>query len=449
MRIVHADMADAVPRIPLASLSPAEFRERFMVPNLPVMLTGASDGWRAVAEWIDASGEPDVARLAALFPGSEVAVVDGAGKPHDMSLREYADWWVHRRASGPPLYLKDWHQPREQPDYGAYRQPQHVADDWLNEHWAAAGGGGGGGDHRFVYVGPAGSKTALHADVFFSFSWSANVCGRKRWWLLPAAQRRLASDAATQPLAADIRTLRDAAAHVIELEQGPGELLFVPSGWYHQVENMRDTISINHNWLNACNARWGLRRLRETLDAVRAGLGADAADQELCMGLLRRRCGLDLWEWAELLAGVCARRLPSLLAEAPSDEAPSDEAPPASLVPPAPCVEPARAGHDVQVASALLRETLALLSGEAPAAEAAAEAASETSAADDAAFEEWDELEEERQQQLLELSRRLHQAERALERASSMAETGCGDGKGRAALRRKRVRDEVAPSPDS
>ena len=113
------------------------------------------------------------------------------------------------------------------------------------------------------------------------------------------------------------------------------------------------------------------------------------------------------------------------------------------------CVEPARAGHDVQIASALLRETLALLSGEAPAAEAAAEAASETSAADDAAFEEWDELEEERQQQLLELSRRLHQAERALERASSMAETGCGDGKGRAALRRKRVRDEVAPSPDS
>ena len=165
------------------------------------------------------------------------------------------------------------------------------------------------------------------------------------------------------------------------------------------------------------------------------------------MGLLRRRCGLDLWEWAELLAGVCARRLPSLLAEAPSDEAPSDEALPASLVPPAPFVEPARAGDDVQVASGLLRETLALLSGEAPAAEAAeaaAEAASETLAADDAAFEEWDELEEERQQQLLELSRRLHQAERALERASSMVETG--DGKGGAALRRKRVRDELAVS---
>ena len=29
--------------------------------------------------------------------------------------------------------------------------------------------------------------------------------------------------------------------------------MFVPSGWYHEVYNMQDTISINHNWLNCCN----------------------------------------------------------------------------------------------------------------------------------------------------------------------------------------------------
>lgn len=28
-------------------------------------------------------------------------------------------------------------------------------------------------------------------------------------------------------------------------------LIVVPSGWYHQVENVVDTISINHNWSNA------------------------------------------------------------------------------------------------------------------------------------------------------------------------------------------------------
>lgn len=43
-------------------------------------------------------------------------------------------------------------------------------------------------DYRFVYMGPAGSWTPCHADVLRSYSWSANVCGRKRWRLLPPDQ---------------------------------------------------------------------------------------------------------------------------------------------------------------------------------------------------------------------------------------------------------------------
>lgn len=27
----------------------------------------------------------------------------------------------------------------------------------------------------------------------------------------------------------------------------------MPSGWWHQVQNLEDTISINHNWANGCN----------------------------------------------------------------------------------------------------------------------------------------------------------------------------------------------------
>lgn len=65
---------------------------------------------------------------------------------------------------------------------------------------------------RFVYLGPKGSWTGLHADVFRSYSWfvyvgaaivqlstmvvetyfflfrSFNVCGRKKWILFPPAE---------------------------------------------------------------------------------------------------------------------------------------------------------------------------------------------------------------------------------------------------------------------
>lgn len=41
-----------------------------------------------------------------------------------------------------------------------------------------------------------------------------------------------------------------------ECIQEENEIIFVPSGWYHQVQNLEDTISINHNWFNAHNLSW-------------------------------------------------------------------------------------------------------------------------------------------------------------------------------------------------
>mgnify|MGYP001807671467 CR=1 FL=1 len=38
--------------------------------------------------------------------------------------------------------------------------------------------------------------------------------------------------------------------------------MFVPSGWHHCVENTADTLSFNHNWLNAHNAHWTWALLR-------------------------------------------------------------------------------------------------------------------------------------------------------------------------------------------
>ena len=38
-----------------------------------------------------------------------------------------------------------------------------------------------------------------------------------------------------------------------EVLQETGDVIFVPSGWHHQVHNLEDTISINHNWFNGAN----------------------------------------------------------------------------------------------------------------------------------------------------------------------------------------------------
>jgi hypothetical protein len=77
-------------------------------------------------------------------------------------------------------YLKDWHHVAQFPSYGAYDTPPWFRDDWLNwahdatarERVADAADDATDtatepavqcADYRFVYLGPAGSFTALHS----------------------------------------------------------------------------------------------------------------------------------------------------------------------------------------------------------------------------------------------------------------------------------------------
>ena len=156
-----------------------------------------------------------------------------------------------------------------------------------------------GRDHRFVYIGPAGSTTRMHCDVLASYSWSVNVCGTKRWQLLPPSSTPLLFDALGHQLATGLSDccswfggLTTARNHAIEIIQRSGEAIFVPSGWHHSVENLEDTLSINHNWINACNLQWAVDHVlsRLQLDPTINGLGSTsttgtdgAAEQEAQM----------------------------------------------------------------------------------------------------------------------------------------------------------------------
>jgi hypothetical protein len=90
------------------------------------------------------------------------------------------------------------------------------------------------------------------------------------------------------------------------VEQGPGAALFVPSLWFHQVLNVTDCVSINHNWINAANARVCWAMLRDEMAEVREGLGdpEDRCDGVLCQRLVARRAGADYPTFAGILVRV-------------------------------------------------------------------------------------------------------------------------------------------------
>ena len=66
-----------VPVIDGRSTSYDEFREKFMKPNLPVLITGLQlmHQWRACKEWVTQSGRPDLDYLSTHFGSSRVQVL--------------------------------------------------------------------------------------------------------------------------------------------------------------------------------------------------------------------------------------------------------------------------------------------------------------------------------------------------------------------------------------
>ena len=90
---------DAVPTVRCEDLSPKAFRAEFMAKNLPVMITGLTDDWRARREWVTKDGQPDVVAMSELFGDAKVLVVDCDEeidtdlKRREMPFREFARWW--------------------------------------------------------------------------------------------------------------------------------------------------------------------------------------------------------------------------------------------------------------------------------------------------------------------------------------------------------------------
>lgn len=170
-------------------------------------------------------------------------------------------------------------------------------------------------------------RSPFHADIFRSFSWSANICGRKKWLFFPPGQEEALRDRhgglpydVTSPALLDshLYPRHGHCSPALELTQEAGEMVFVPSGWHHQVHNLEDTISINHNWVNGCNLANMWHFLQQELRAVQQEVSQWKETMpdwhHHCQVIMRSCTGINFEEFYHFLKVIAERRL-LLLAE--------------------------------------------------------------------------------------------------------------------------------------
>lgn len=213
------------------------------------------------------------------------------------------------------LYIKDFHyQMHSYFQDVALDLPLYIQDDWLNWYWKRYHKHSS--DYHFLYVGGSTTHTAIHHDVCCSYSWSINLQGRKKWTIWHPSN--------------DLNYSKEASSNnskIIVFEQGLNELIFIPSGWSHKVENIsngEEIISINCNWFNAFNIMEIFLFLLRELNAIRKEiwhLRKDKSEHVLNKNQSRfysnQIIGMDDVEWIQhcelLLNTNCSMNIKSFL----------------------------------------------------------------------------------------------------------------------------------------
>jgi hypothetical protein len=122
-----------------------------------------------------------------------------------------------------------------------------------------------------LWLGPAGTVSTLHFDRWHNFF--VQLYGRKKWIVLSQAQAEQVHWPCEE-LGLDLlhwspvdvehpdlaRYPRFARAEPIELIVEPGEILFMPVGWWHHVRALDASISVNFWWAKPLDTMRSLRR---------------------------------------------------------------------------------------------------------------------------------------------------------------------------------------------
>jgi Cupin-like domain len=293
------------------------FVQEFEIPNRPVLIQGAAKEWSAFEKW-----NADPSYCARHTAHQTFRATSGvAPEPAQFTWQSYLEYcggihddgeggghrYVVRDASRlleeGPLYLFDRQalQPNSVlwKDYMydlqrtcPYWDPERrvkVSNDTVGHDLFGLLGEGRRPDHTWLIVGPKRSGSVFHIDPNATHAWNAAICGRKRWIFYPpgvtppGVYPSADGDQVALPLSIgewlfsfwdehvqrkNSRTIPE-SQRPMECTALPGDVLFVPHGWWHMVINLDDiNIAITHNYVSTSNLSNVLKFLDTKRDQV-------------------------------------------------------------------------------------------------------------------------------------------------------------------------------------
>jgi hypothetical protein len=245
----------------IEKIAPAAFLEAYIVKNQPVIVADAIEGWAARTKWTpeylsDALGDFEVQVYDDLFDLVDVMpladYLDGSFGRDDDACAEYVRWYSR-------LKNVDFHWADE-----AF---ERLRDDWSHPYFLGKTGyavphrpgeelspAASRFPYRGLFISGRGARTRLHRDPWTSSAVLCQFYGDKQLTMYAPEQAAclMNGDEFVDPAAPDPQRFpRFAQARpAYEDTLKPGEVLYIPSGWFHDVTSVTDSISVTWNFVH-------------------------------------------------------------------------------------------------------------------------------------------------------------------------------------------------------
>ncbi|KAJ7561350.1 hypothetical protein O6H91_03G025100 [Diphasiastrum complanatum] len=221
----------------------------------PVLLTDQTEGWLSRHSW-------NLEELVEKYGDVLFKVSQPHGKGISMSLKNYAAYMIMQHDEE-PLYIFDSKFGEAAPGL----LQDYIVPSLFNEDLLAVLDKSKRPPYRWLVLGPPRSGASWHVDPGLTSAWNALLTGRKRWALYPPGRVPPAVVVHIDEEDGDVHFegptslqwwmdvypfLKD-EDKPLECTQFPGEIIFVPSGWWHCVLNLDNSIAVTQNFVNTTN----------------------------------------------------------------------------------------------------------------------------------------------------------------------------------------------------